>query len=237
MIWLNKKDEKDRDFITCNMLVLASGKLGVVEELKKELMDSSKYVLSNVDVISVFEKLPNELNNGNERIENLYVGRDILENSVWCSDNGNMYVRRCYNNLRKNCLEILSQINLSKNEQMSVNIDLLKMLNNDLKQISIIENLLKQFWYKGSDEIRFIIGNLWQDFYFFSKEVLDVFELDEVCRYDLEDLKTIRSLCEKNNIQDNCSDILTYGSVADTNSKILTLAKKLNDSEKMWDEK
>ena len=82
MIWLNKKDEKDRDFITCNMLVLASGKLGVVEELKKELMDSSKYVLSNVDVISVFEKLPNELNNGNERIENLYVGRDILENSV-----------------------------------------------------------------------------------------------------------------------------------------------------------
>ena len=228
MIWLNKKDEKDRDFITCNMLVLAGGKLEVVEELKKELMDSSKYVLSSAELIYNFAKVPNELNNGNERIENKFVG---------CKNGDNIYVERCYTNLRKNCLEILKQINLSKNEQMGVNIDLLKMLNNDLKQISIIESLLKQFWYKGSDEIRFIMGNLWQDFYFFSKEILDVFELDEVCRYDLDDLRTIRSLCEKNNIQDNCSDILVYTGVSETNSKILTLAKKLNDSEKMWNEK
>lgn len=228
MIWLNKKDDNERDFITCNMLVLAGGKLEVVEELKKELMDSSKYVLSSTELIYNLDKLPNELNKGNVKISNQFVG---------CNNVENIYVRRYYNNLRKNCLEILKQINLSKNEQMSVNIDLLKMLNNDLKQISIVENLLKQFWYKGSDEIRFIMGNLWQDFYFFSKEILDVFELDEVCRYDLDDLRTIRSLCEKNNIQDNCSDILVYTGVSETNSKVLTLAKKLNDSEKMWNEK
>lgn len=237
MIWLNKKDDNERDFITCNMLVLAGGKLEVVEELKKELMDSSKYVLFSADIIFVDKELPNELNNGNERIENEFAGRYIVGNSVLMCDNGNRYVRRCYTNLRKNCLEILKQINLSKNEQMSVNIDLLKMLNNDLKQIIIIENLLKQFWYKGSDEIRFIMGNLWQDFYFFSKEILDVFELDEVCRYDLDDLRTIRSLCEKNNIQDNCSDILVYTGVSEMNGKILSLAKEVNKMEKWWDKK
>jgi len=237
MIWLNKKDANDREFITCNMLVLTGGQLKVVEEFKKELMDGSKYVLSNADIVYVDKELPNELNNGNERIENQFVGRDIVENSVWMCDNGNIYVRRCYSNLRKNCLEILSQINLSKNEQMGVNIDLLKMLNNDLKQISIIENLLLKLSYLGKDEIRFIINNLWQDFYFFSKEILNVFDLDEVCRYDFEDLRTIKNLCVKNNIQDNCSDILVYSDVADTNSKILKLAKELNEKEKWWDKK
>lgn len=225
MIWLNKKDDNGREFITCNMLVLAGGKLSVVEELRKELMDSSKYVLSHADVIYNFGTLPLEMNNGNERIENQFVG---------CKNSDNVYVRRYYNNLRKYSLEILKQINLSKKEQMEINIDLLKMLNNDLKQISIIETLLLKLSYYGKDEIRFVIKKLWEDFYFFSKEILDVIELDEVCRYDLEDLRVIKSLCERNSIQDNCSDILVYSLVSDTNGKILKLAKELNDKEKYW---
>ena len=228
MIWLNKKDANDRDFITCNMLVLAGGQLKMVEELKKELMDSSKYVLSHTDVVYNFGELQFEYNNGNERIENQFIG---------CKNSDNIYVRRYYNNLRKYCLEILKQINLSKNEQMAMNIDLLKMLNNDLKQISIIENLLFKLSYQGKDEIRFIMNNLWQDFYFFSKEILEVIELDEVCRYELADLRLIKSLCEKNNIQDNCSDILVYEGVSETNSKVLSLAKEVNKKEKWWDKK
>ena len=228
MIWLNKKDDNGREFITYNMLVLAGGKLSVVEELRKELMDSSKYVLSWTDVISSGEEFPFDINDGNGRIEN---------QKVSCVNRENIYVRRYYDNLRKYCLEILKQINLSKKEQMEINIDLLKMLNNDLKQISIIENLLFKLSYYGKDEIRFVIKNLWQEFYFFSKEILDVLELDEVCRYDLEDLRVIKSLCEKNSIQDNCSDILAYSLFSDTNSKILKLAKELNEKEKYWDKK
>ena len=38
----------------------------------------------------------------------------------------------------------------------------------------------------------------------------------------------------KNNIQDNCSDILVYSLVSDTNGKILKLAKELNEKEKYW---
>ena len=228
MIWLNNKDDKGREFITCNMLVLAGGKLDAVEKLRKELMDGSKYVLSRSEVIYNFGELPLVLNNGSERIENQFVG---------CKNSEYIYVRRHYDNLRKCCLEILNQINLSRNEQMNVNIYLLKMLNNDLKQISVVERLLFKLSYHDKDEIRFIMNNLWQDFYFFSKEILDVIEFEEMCRYDLVDLTTIKSLCEKNNIQDNCSDILNYSDVANTNSKVLKLARDLNEKEKYWGKK
>jgi len=226
MIWLNEKDGKERDIITCNMIVLAGGKLKMIEELKKELMNSKNYVLSQADVIYNFGELLFELNNGSERIENQFIG---------CKNSDNIYVRRYYTNPRSNCLEILNQVNLSKTEQLETNINLLKMLNGELDQIDIMEKVYRFFSKK--DELRFFMNKLWQDFYFFAKNVMDVTELEEISRYDVMELEDIRRLCKKNNIQDNCSEILIHKDVARANGRILKLAKKINDSEKWWDKK
>ena len=224
MLWLNKK-ELGRDIITCNMIVLADSKLKILEELKSELMDSSKYVLSRSDVVYSFDKCLFEINDGKERIENQFIGY---------KDDDKIYVRRYYDNLRKYSLEILSQINLPRDIQMDANINLLMLLNNDLNQINMAEGLLRKLYREDKDEIRYIMSNLWQDFYFFAKEVLDVIELDEISRYDLEDLRKIKNLCIKNNIQDNFSNILEYTDVANNNDRVLRLAKDINGKEKYW---
>ena len=224
MIWLNEKDGKERDIITCNMIVLADGKLKMIEELKKELMNSKNYVLSCVDVLRFYGEFPFDTNNGRERIEN---------QKLTCVDRENLYVRRYYTNPRSNCLEILNQVNLSKTEQLEININLLKMLNGELEQIDIMEKVYRFFSKK--DELRFFMNKLWQDFYFFAKDILDVIELEEISKYDVIELEDIQRLCKKNNIQDNCSEILVHKDVARTNGRILKLAKKINDSEKWWE--
>lgn len=220
MIWLNKKDN-DRDFITCNMITCSDDKLKCLEEIKKELMDSKKYILSHADVIHNCWEYPFRLNKGIEMIESQNVAN---------IDGENIYVRRYYNNPKVSSLEILSQVNLSREEQLSMNIDLLKMLNNDLMQIDIMSKILVMFGGK-IDYIRFVFENLWQDFYFFAKEVLDVIEIEELERYDLLDLEEIQKLSIKNKIQDSCKEILLYKDVASSNEKVLSLAKNINSLE------
>ena len=224
MIWLSKKDSNERDTITCNMFVSSESNLKLISELKKELMDSKKYILSSADVIRYYGELY-DVNNGNERLENQKITNKYGEN---------IYLRRGYTNPRISSLEVLLQIGLSKEEQLKTNINLLKMFNNELIQIDIMEKLF--IFFHEEERVRFFMNSIWQDFYFFAKEIYDLIELEEISSYDILDLEDIQRLCIKNNIQDNCSEILIYKDVANSNERILKLAKKLNDNEKWWKE-
>lgn len=224
MIWLSKKDSNERDTITCNMFVSSESNLKLISELKKELMDSKKYILSSADVIRYYGELY-DVNNGNERLENQKITNKYGEN---------IYLRRGYTNPRISSLEVLLQIGLSKEEQLKTNINLLKMFNNELIQIDIMEKLF--IFFHEEERVRFFMNSIWQDFYFFAKEIYDLIELEEISNHDILDLEDIQRLCKKNNIQDNCSEILIYKDVANSNERILKLAKKLNDNEKWWKE-
>lgn len=224
MIWLSKKDSNERDTITCNMFVSSESNLKLISELKKELMDSKKYILSSADVIRYYGELY-DVNNGNERLENQKITNKYGEN---------IYLRRGYTNPRISSLEVLLQIGLSKEEQLKTNINLLKMFNNELIQIDIMEKLF--IFFHEEERVRFFMNSIWQDFYFFAKEIYDLIELEEISSHDILDLEDIQRLCIKNNIQDNCSEILIYKDVANSNERILKLAKKLNDNEKWWKE-
>lgn len=117
-------------------------------------MDSKKYILSSADVIRYYGELY-DVNNGNERLENQKITNKYGEN---------IYLRRGYTNPRISSLEVLLQIGLSKEEQLKTNINLLKMFNNELIQIDIMEKLFIFFYEE--ERVRFFMNSIWQDFYF-----------------------------------------------------------------------
>lgn len=134
---------------------------------------------------------------------------------------GHICMAKKYLNPKAFSLLVLNQ---ALNGPTREKIYLARLLGKESENISTIEKLLVQLDTKTSN---FVISKLWEDFYFFATEVLQVIELKEEKKFDIDELESIKALTEKCHVDSEVNTILNNVSTAESNSEVLQLARKI----------
>ena len=100
-----------------------------------------------------------------------------------------------------------------------------------MKESSFVELIISQLQQGLIDEetITKILKNVWPDFYTFATESLSCIELDSIKKYHLEELRRILKTTTKQTVLEEVSQVLQTEDLAKRNTKVLTLAKKVNN--------
>lgn len=215
MIWL--RDENDsNDTITCNKIVGNNDKLKYLEQLKKELYNDSSYILKSAEAYKGEELRPIPKNPLSMQ-KDYQLGFDRYA--------GHLYARMNYVNLKAYSLIFHIEMNKSQYEKR-LNIRLLDMFGGDISKVDMIENLRVNL---DNDTFAFLMNKIWEDFYFFTTEILGNISFEEISRYDIDELRNIQMLCDKNSVETSATNVLKYVDEAYDNSKILKLARAIRN--------
>ena len=223
-LWITLPENEE--IIQCAQVVVTDYKK--VEDLKRRLRYFADYKYIGTEIKEGFstEKIVFTLD-GAEKYSNDYLSTNYNPNKIY---NGPMheYEIEKYQNPRSETLRIITG-NL-RSEQ-----ELLWLFNHELlkarKDGNFIELILSQLQQGLIDEetITKRLKNVWPDFYTFATEALSCIELDSIKKYHLEELRQTLTTTNKQTVLEEVSQVLQTEDLAKRNTKVLALAKKINN--------
>ena len=217
--------QKEEIFQNAQVVVTDYKKL---EELKRKLryLVDYKYLGKITREGFSTEKLVFTLD-GAEKYSNDYLSTNYNPNKIYNGPTHEYEIEQ-YQNPRSETLRIITG-NWRNNQE------LLWLFHHDnlkaIKESNFVELIISQLKQGLIDEetITKILKTVWPDFYTFATEGLSCIELDSIKKYHIEELRQTLTTTTAQNVLDETSQILQKEELAKRNTKVLELARKVNN--------
>ena len=199
MIWL-----KDKNILTKGEFV------SLDEESVKKAHNELKKLESSylIDSKIIFS---------NKRVSD-YSENGILTKYYETDISASQYLVKQYKSKYPTCVNILE--NLNNNYE----VDLREMIDVYSNSFSVLSRVSK---YEDTSLKRFLTEKINPDYYFFIYRLLEIMRIKKISEHDISKIEKIKELSKEETLDTNCDYYLDRVIVAESNSKILTLAQKL----------
>jgi len=150
-----------------------------------------------------------------------------------------------YDNLRSLVYRLLLNISLDYYDNIEENIELMDFIvpflgftNDDSNkaretEFNFLCSLVNDFenGVINTSSIKDLFCHIQPNFGFYATYGMDCTKLEHIDEYNLEELKLMKSICERHNfnLDKKVDDILKFESLANKNTKVLSLAKRINN--------